>query len=325
MIDYELPALKDNFLSSEKVLPLARYFVEQIRKDKQQNTTDDYSFAPTKEFLDLIVDDDNRETIQGIMDKYYLTSVRLHCRPALSITDTHFDGGHTPTFGVCLAGSKIWSIKEASYWDLLTLHYGAISKPSCHHTLDSMLFDRSIWFHDKPDSVIAQRDGDLIYLPPGWYHTVVYAEDIISFSITLTPKNEPLKLRGKPASFFYSPPSRYKYNGSKSQWIMVGLLHHGMHFINHILRVFMFPAWTLLACIVSVVRLNRWVLTKFFNAKALMVNKIKKIFGKSKLIKHVTSSEMKTPQSMRERDQIVLNSLLKFIQKEENTNEASAK
>lgn len=320
-----MPALKESFVSSDKVLPLAKYFVEQIRQDKSQNSTNDYSFPPSKEFLDLIINDDNKAILEEIMDKYLLTAVRLHCRPALSITDTHFDGGHTPTFGICLAGSKIWSIKKTSYWDLLTLHYGAISRQSSHHTLDSMLFDRSIWFHDKPDSVIGQSEGELIFLPPGWYHTVVYVEDVISFSVTLSPKKEPLKLKGKPASFFYSPPGRYKYHGSNFNWFMVSLIHHSLHFVNHFFRLFMFPVWTLLACIVSFIRFKGWILAKLNNTKVFLTNIIKKVFVKRNSISKGSVSRTKTPKLLRERDQIVLNSLLKFIKEKENVGNINAK
>jgi hypothetical protein len=326
LIDFELPLLKEKFISSNNnVLRLAKYFVKEIRMDKRQNSSNDYSFLPTKEFLELIVDDDNRATYEEITDKYFLDDVRLHCRPALSITETHFDGGHWPTLGVCLAGSKIWSIKKANYWDLLTLHYGAM--PQWHHTLDSLLFGRSIWFHDKPDSVIAQKEGALIFLPPGWYHTVVYADDVISFSITLTPKNEALKFRGKPASFFYSPPGPYQYSGSKSKQFMLLVIHHSLHFITHFIRLFMFPVWTLLACIVSVSRFKDWVLAQLNNIKGFLANITKKVFVKRKSISKITISKTKTkiPKSLRGRDQIVLNSLLKFIKENENANEINVK
>jgi len=324
LIDFELPVLKENFISSNKnVLRLARYFVDEIRMYKQQDDLNDYSFRPNKEFLELLIDDDNRAIFKEITDKYFLDDVRLHCRPALSLTDTHFDGGYPPTLGVCLAGSKIWSIKKTSYWDLLTLHYGAM--PEWHHTLDSLLLDRSIWFHDKPDSVMAQKAGTLIFLPPGWYHTVIYAEDVISFSITLTPKNEVLKLRDKPASFFYSPPDQGEYHGSKSKWFMVKVIHHSLHLINHFFRIFMFPVWTLLGCIVTLVRLKNWVLARLNNTKNFFVNITKKVFVKRKSISKVIISKAKTPNSLRGRDQIVLDSLLKFIKENESVDEINVK
>jgi hypothetical protein len=306
MINFDLPALKQGFLSEYKVQPLAKYFLDQINKSIRQSPTNDYSFVPDQEFMSLLVNDSNRKQINNLLEKYDFTLVRLHCRPEMSVTDTHYDGGYTPTFGVCLSGKKLWSVKKVTYWDLLTLHYGAISKQSAHHTLDSMLLDRSIWFHDNPENQIVQNAGELIYLPPGWYHTVLYSEDVISFSITLKLKDNKLKLRGMPASFYYSPPLKSEYQGSAMQWAFVAVVHHLLHTMNHLLRVVMFPIWTLLGAFVAMVRCK---------------NAVGRFIRRLKPRKH-NKKPMDMPNNggeLRPRDRVIYHSLMKFIEKSSDT------
>lgn len=315
MIDFNKPALKKNFLSEDRVLPLARYCVEQVEKCTEQSPTNDYSFPPTEEFMALLINDDNRELIEQITDKYHMTAVRLHCRPAMSVTDTHFDGGHMPTFGVCLSGRKLWSIKEATWFDLFTLHYGCIQKMSAHHTLDSMINDRSIWFHEKPEDQIIQDGSDLIYLPPGWYHTVLYAEDIISFSITLLPKDEPLKLREQPASFFYSPPPIERHRGTKAQWYMMRFTHHALHAFNHLMRAVFYPGRTILGGLIGLNRFRYWCFTK-------VIGLLQKFSKPTEEQKQAYQDELMA--HLRARDQIILKSLNKFIESAEKA-EAAAK
>jgi len=87
----------------------------------------------------------------------------------------------------------------------------------------------------------------------------------------------------------------------------------------------MFPVWTLLGCIVTLVRLKNWVLARLNNTKNFFVNITKKVFVKRKSISKVIISKAKTPNSLRGRDQIVLDSLLKFIKENESVDEINVK
>lgn len=320
MFDFDAPLLEKDFISEEKVLPLVKYFLEEIGQNKAQSITNDYSFRPNRRFWSLLLDDNNKAVLQPILKKYHASSVRLHCRPEMSVTDTHYDGGYPPTLGVCLSGKKLWSVKKTTYWDILTMHYGAMGRLSAHHTFDSMFHERSIWFHENPDNTKLQNSGSLIYLPSAWYHTVIYGEDVISFSITLTPKDNTLKLRGKPASFFYSPPQKSEYKGTKLQWLMLSSVHHCLHGVNHLLRLFLSPLWTLTSLYVCTLRTVDWVSSK--------IDRIVKLFKKEETHKYATvpktdaiqieASDEFSLDAYRNRDKIIVKSLLNYVKKNEN-------
>jgi hypothetical protein len=234
--------IQPDFLLDHQVEPLCRYFLAELRRCHSQSKWSSkrafsfYTFPATPEFWDLVRHPGNADLLRAVDDDFEVVNVRLHCRRKLEVTSTHFDGQCNYVLGVVLSGEKIWSVKKVTYWDLVRHNYLPSVK---HNTYDNVVHGQSLLWNGKA-AMHAHSARSLLFLPPAWYHTVIYGADVVSFDLQLVPKRE---IEGGISR--YAVPFLFGSRGAEHGADHTGPVHwalrHGIHGASHLLRMALFP------------------------------------------------------------------------------------